>query len=226
MASNRQSPRAPAEQSAGSADSVRFRSRRLQSGWKRTGTSGARMACRPSRPVRPLTGLFGGGTAMTESQNHAPADDRNARRIAFVQACWHKDIVDRCRVSFTAEIAKHGYGEGDIDFFEVPGSLEIPLHALLLAESGRYAAIVAAGFVVNGGIYRHEFVAEAVISGLMRVQLDTKVPVISAVLTPQNFHEHDEHKKFFYDHFVVKGAEAAVACAATVNKVARLLSSS
>jgi len=45
-------------------------------------------------------------------------------------------------------------GEGDIDFFEVPGSLEIPLHALLLAESGRYAAIVAAGFVVNGGSLR------------------------------------------------------------------------
>jgi 6,7-dimethyl-8-ribityllumazine synthase len=115
---------------------------------------------------------------------------------------------------------------GDIDFFEVPGSLEIPLHALLLAESGRYAAIVAAGLVVNGGIYRHEFVAETVISGLMRVQLDTKVPVISAVLTPQNFHEHDEHKKFFYDHFVVKGAEAAAACAATVDKIGRLPSPS
>jgi 6,7-dimethyl-8-ribityllumazine synthase len=163
---------------------------------------------------------------MNQPQNPAAAENRNARRIAFVQACWHKDIVDRCREAFTVEIAKHGYGDGDVDFFEVPGSLEIPLHALLLAESGRYAAIGAAGFVVNGGIYRHEFVAEAVISGLMRVQLDTKVPVISAVLTPQNFHEHDEHKKFFYDHFVVKGAEAAVACAATVNKVARLLSSS
>jgi 6,7-dimethyl-8-ribityllumazine synthase len=92
--------------------------------------------------------------------------------------------IFRCRIWFTAEIAKHGYREGDIDFFEVPGSLEIPLHALLLAESGRYAAIVAAGFVVNGGIYSHEFVADAVIQGLMRVQLDTKVPVISAVLTP------------------------------------------
>ena len=98
---------------------------------------------------------------MNQRQNQAIAKNRNARRIAFVQACWHKDIVDRCRESFTAEIAKHGYGEGDIDFFEVPGSLEIPLHALLLAESGRYAAIVAAGFVVNGGIYRHEFVAES-----------------------------------------------------------------
>jgi 6,7-dimethyl-8-ribityllumazine synthase len=163
---------------------------------------------------------------MNQRQNNATAESRNARRIAFVQACWHKDIVDRCRVSFTAEIAKHGFGEEDIDFFEVSGSLEIPLHALLLADSGRYAAIVAAGFVVNGGIYRHEFVAEAVISGLMRVQLDTKVPVISAVLTPQNFHEHDEHKKFFYDHFVVKGAEAAAACAVTVEKIGRLPSPS
>jgi 6,7-dimethyl-8-ribityllumazine synthase len=163
---------------------------------------------------------------MNQRQNQATAENRNARRIAFVQACWHKDIVDRCRVSFTAEIAKHGFGDGDIDFFEVPGSLEIPLHALLLAESGRYAAIVAAGFVVNGGIYRHEFVADAVISGLMRVQLDTKVPVISAVLTPHNFHEHDEHKKFFYDHFVAKGAEAAAACVATVDKIARLRSPS
>ena len=125
--------------------------------------------------------------------------------------------------TLSIDAARRSPPKSPIDFFDVPGSLEIPLHALLLAESGRYAAIVAAGFVVNGGIYRHEFVAEAVISGLMRVQLDTKVPVISAVLTPQNFHEHDEHKKFFYDHFVVKGAEAATACAATVNKVGRLL---
>ena len=158
---------------------------------------------------------------MNQRQNQATAEHRNTRRIAFVQACWHKEIVDRCRVSFTAEIAKHGFGEADVDFFEVPGSLEIPLHALLLAEGGRYAAIVAAGFVVNG-----EFVAEAVIRGLMRVQLDTKVPVISAVLTPQHFHEHDEHQKFFYDHFVVKGAEAAAACAATIDKIGRLRSPS
>jgi len=163
---------------------------------------------------------------MNQRQDQTSTENRNARRIAFVQACWHKEIVDRCRVSFTAEIAKHGFGDGDIDFFEVPGSLEIPLHALLLAESGRYAAIVAAGFVVDGGIYRHEFVADAVISGLMRVQLDTRVPVISAVLTPQHFHEHDEHRKFFYDHFVVKGAEAATACAATLDKIGRLRSPS
>ena len=147
-----------------------------------------------------------------------------AKRIAFVQACWHKEIVDQCRTSFATEIERHGFAEADIDYFEVPGSFEIPLQAMLLAKSGRYAAIVAAGFVVNGGIYRHEFVAETVIGGLMRVQLDTEVPVISAVLTPQNFHEHDEHKSFFHNHFVIKGAEAAAACAMTVENIERVTS--
>ena len=51
---------------------------------------------------------------MNQRQYQATAENRNARRIAFVQACWHKDIVDRCRESFTAEIAKHGFGGEDI----------------------------------------------------------------------------------------------------------------
>jgi 6,7-dimethyl-8-ribityllumazine synthase len=109
-----------------------------------------------------------------------------------------------------------------VDCFEVPGSFEIPLHAKLLAKTGRYAAIVAAGFVVDGGIYRHEFVASSVIDALMSVQLETEVPVISVVLTPQRFHHHDEHINFFRKHFVVKGAEAARACAATIASIEKL----
>jgi 6,7-dimethyl-8-ribityllumazine synthase len=144
------------------------------------------------------------------------------KRIAFVQSCWHRDIVDQCRIAFVAELAALGIPQESIDFFEVPGAFEIPLHAQSLAKTGQYAAIVASGFVVDGGIYRHEFVADAVIGGLMRVQLDTEVPVISAVLTPQHFHEHDDHRKFFREHFLVKGAEAAVACARTIDNIGRL----
>jgi len=81
---------------------------------------------------------------------------------------------------------------------------------------------VACGLVVDGGIYRHEFVADAVINGLMRVQLDTEVPVISAVLTPHHFHEHEPHHEFFAAHFVVKGHEAAEACIQTVESLERL----
>ena len=140
-------------------------------------------------------------------------------RVAFVQSSWHKDIVDQCRVAFVSELRRLGIAETSIDLFEVPGAFEIPLQAKLLAKSGRYAAIVAAGFVVDGGIYRHEFVADAVIGALMPVQIETEVPIISAVLTPQRFHEHQEHIGFFREH-LVKGAEAAAACASTIANIA------
>ena len=100
-----------------------------------------------------------------------------------------------------------------------PGAYEIPLHAQVLARTGRYAGIVASGFVVDGGIYRHDFVAQAVIDGLMRVQLDTGVPVFSAVLTPHHFHEHEQHREFYFQHFVKKGQEAAQACVQTVSSL-------
>jgi 6,7-dimethyl-8-ribityllumazine synthase len=144
------------------------------------------------------------------------------RRIAFIQSGWHKEIVDECRKSFLTEIDELGLEPADVDLFEVTGAFEIPLHAKKLAASGRYGAIVGAGFVVDGGIYRHEFVADAVINGLMRVQLDTGVPVISAVLTPHHFHEHEAHQEFFFEHFKVKGAEAARACAHTMDALAKL----
>lgn len=143
----------------------------------------------------------------------------STHRIAFIQSSWHKEIVDQCRIAFVAEMATRGYSEECIDFFEVAGAFGIPLHAKLLAKSGRYAAVVGTGLVVDGGVYRHEFVSQAVISGLMQVQPETEVPVISAVLTPHHFHSHDEHRGFFFDYFLVKGKEAAHACADTIKRL-------
>jgi 6,7-dimethyl-8-ribityllumazine synthase len=143
-------------------------------------------------------------------------------RIAFVQSGWHSHIVDKAREGFVAEMAKLGFPEGMIDCFETPGAFEIPLHAQTLARTAKYAAIVAAGFVVDGGIYRHEFVAETVIRALMQVQLESEIPVFSVVLTPHHFHDHDVHHRFFQDHFVHKGAEAAQACARTLQSLHRL----
>ena len=143
-------------------------------------------------------------------------------RIAFVQAGWHSHIVDKAREGFVAEMAKLGFPETMIDVFETPGAFEIPLHAQTLARTAKYAAVVAAALVVDGGIYRHDFVAATVIQGLMQVQLTTEIPVFSVVLTPHHFHEHDIHRRFFQDHFVQKGAEAARACAQTLESLHRL----
>jgi 6,7-dimethyl-8-ribityllumazine synthase len=147
-------------------------------------------------------------------------DSSSKPTVAFIQACWHRDIVDRCKTSFQQEIAEHS--DLNVEFFEVPGAFEIPLHAKLLAQSGKYAAIVGAGLVTNSGIYQHEFVAQAVVSGLMQVQLETTIPVFSVVLTPHNFHNSEDHISFFSEHFVIKGAEAASACIGTLASLAKL----
>lgn len=160
---------------------------------------------------------------MKQSRISTAANTSKAR-VALISASWHADIVVRARDAFLAEATRLGQSAKTIDLFEVPGAFEIPLQAQTLARSGRYDAIVACALVVDGGIYRHEFVAHAVIDGLMRVQLDTGVPVISSVLTPKDFHEHGEHLKFFSEHFVKKGAEAARACLATITALGKLKS--
>ena len=137
-------------------------------------------------------------------------------RVAVISSSWHPGIVSMARDALLEELQRSSSPPASVDQFEVPGAFEIPLHARKLARTGRYDAIIACGLVVNGGIYRHEFVAAAVIDGLMRVQLDSEVPVFSAVLTPRDFHEHEDHHRFFSEHFVKKGVEVARACVATV----------
>jgi 6,7-dimethyl-8-ribityllumazine synthase len=142
--------------------------------------------------------------------------------IAYVQAAWHTDITEHCKQAFMAEMTRHGYQAGNVEFFSTPGSLEIPLMAKKLAKSGRYAAVCASGLVVDGGIYRHEFVAHAVLQGIMQTSLETEVPVLSAVLTPHHFHEHSVHAEFFKQHMQTKGRELAEACVSIVDKLADL----
>ena len=133
-------------------------------------------------------------------------------RLAFIKARWHAEIVDQCQLAFVDRLQRQPRTEYQIDVFDVAGAFEIPLLAKKLAKKGLYDAIAASAFVVDGGIYRHEFVADAVVSGLMNVQIETETPIFSAVLTPHSFHECEEHKKFFFDHFKLKGEEVADAC--------------
>lgn len=127
-------------------------------------------------------------------------------RYAFVKANWHSDIVDRALEGFCELIPS-----AQVDVFDVPGAFEMPLVARDLAASGQYGAVACAALVVDGGIYRHDFVAQAVVDGLMRAGLDTGVPVLSVSLTPHHFQETEHHMAIYGDHFVSKGREAAQA---------------
>ena len=130
--------------------------------------------------------------------------------IAFIKANWHADIVNQTLVGFKQHMADTNQ-EYTLEVFDVPGAFEMPLLAQRLAKRGDVDAIVCAALVVDGGIYRHDFVAQAVVSGLMQVQLATDVPVFSVSLTPHNFQPEKEFNDFYLQHFIKKGAEAAKA---------------
>ena len=124
-------------------------------------------------------------------------------RYAFIKANWHSDIVDRALDGFLEIIPADR-----VDVVDVPGAFELPLMARDLAATGRYAAVAAAALVVDGGIYRHDFVAQAVVHGLMQAGLAAGVPVLSVSLTPHHFQETEHHTDIFKAHFVEKGREA------------------
>ena len=131
------------------------------------------------------------------------------KKVAFIQANWHADLNAQARTGFGEKIGDNV----EITDHQVPGALEMPLLAQKLARTGEYGAIICCAFVVDGGIYRHDFVAQAVLDGIMRVNLDEGVPVLSVSLTPHHYHETKDHKQFFKKHMHKKGEEAASAVA-------------
>ena len=140
-------------------------------------------------------------------------------RFAFVKARWHADIVGRALDGFTELIPA-----AQVNTYEVPGAFEMPLMAQNLAQTGRYSAVACAALVVDGGIYRHDFVAQAVVDGLMQVGLKTGVPILSVSLTPHHFQETPHHMGIYADHFVIKGREAAQAALGILETQASLRS--
>ena len=118
-------------------------------------------------------------------------------KIAYIQASWHADITDHCKKSCVSELDKNNIKIAYEDIYSVPGSLEIPLMCKQCILRDKYDIVLVSGFIVDGGIYRHDFVAQAVIQGIMDVSLETNTPILSSILTPHQFHEHDVHASFF-----------------------------
>jgi 6,7-dimethyl-8-ribityllumazine synthase len=105
-------------------------------------------------------------------------------RIAVVVARFNEDVTRRLLRGVLGALKEHGIDDPDVLW--VPGSLELPVTALALAERGNHDAIVCLGCVVRGETYHFEVVANQAAAGIMQVQLDTGVPVAFGVLTTED----------------------------------------
>lgn len=125
---------------------------------------------------------------MTE-QSATPSIDLRSppgARYAVVASRWNAAIVDALVDGARRAFAEHGVADVALDVVRVPGAWELPVLAQRLAASRKYAAIVALGCVVRGDTRHFEHVADECARGLMRVALDSGVPVLNGVLAVED----------------------------------------
>jgi 6,7-dimethyl-8-ribityllumazine synthase len=103
--------------------------------------------------------------------------------FAIVAARFNDFVVDKLLAGALAALQQHGAQQQHIAVVRVPGAYELPVAAKLLADSGKYDAIVALGAVIRGATAHFDFVAGECASGLTRVSLDSGVPIAFGVLT-------------------------------------------
>ncbi|MFL5341888.1 MAG: 6,7-dimethyl-8-ribityllumazine synthase [Gemmataceae bacterium] len=108
-----------------------------------------------------------------------------AGRFAVVAAKFNPDVVDRLVAGALEGFRKHGVPDEAVTLIRVPGAIEVPLVCRRLAASGKYAAVVALGAVIQGDTDHYTYVCQEAAAGVMRAGLDTGVPVIFGILTCQ-----------------------------------------
>lgn len=104
-------------------------------------------------------------------------------RFAIAVSRFNELITSKLLAAATDALVRHGVADRDIDAAWVPGAFELPLAAQKLAESGRYAGVIALGCVIRGATAHFDYVAGEAAKGLGQVALKTGVPVSFGVLT-------------------------------------------
>ena len=111
-------------------------------------------------------------------------------------------------------LTRHGVKEGDFDIFWVPGSYEIPITALKVAQGGKYDAIIWLGAVIRGETPHFDYVASESAKGIAHVGLSTGIPTINGVITTETLEQAIDRAGAKTGN---KGAEAALSALEMVN---------
>jgi 6,7-dimethyl-8-ribityllumazine synthase len=128
------------------------------------------------------------------------SQDGGRRAVGIVVSRFNGEITNRLLESALSELELAGVGRDAVTIMPVPGAFELPLAAMALAKSRRFACIVALGCVIRGDTPHFEFVANEAASGLQLAALETGVPVAFGLLTLESEQQAQQR--------IGKGAEA------------------
>lgn len=131
-------------------------------------------------------------------------------QFAIVVARWNDSITYKLRDGAVETLKEHGAGPDQINVFYVPGSFELPMLADKLAATGKYAAVICLGAVIQGDTMHHEYINHAVAHGIMNAAREHGIPVIFGVLTCKNDKQAMDRAGGLVGHKGVEAAQAAL----------------
>ena len=133
-------------------------------------------------------------------------DTTSSFPVAVVVSTFNKAITNALKEGAMQRLTELGFHSKDITLIEVPGAIEIPLIANILAKKNEVQAIIALGAVIRGETSHYDYVCEQVSFGCQKVMLEHNLPVIFGVLTTENEGQAWERLGGKHGH---KGREAA-----------------
>lgn len=140
-------------------------------------------------------------------------------RIAIITSQFNETITAKLQEGALSTLINKGLNESDISKYLVPGAVEIPLVAKLLAERKKYDAIIALGAVIRGETSHYDYVCEQVSQGCQRIMLDHNIPIIFGVLTTENEEQALDRLGGAHGHKGVDAANAAIEMAQLVKSI-------
>ncbi len=139
--------------------------------------------------------------------------------IAVIVSTFNEPITTALKEGALQRLTELGFRSKDITVVEVPGAVEIPLVANILAKKNQVQVVIALGAVIRGETSHYDYVCEQVSQGCQRVMLDHGLPVIFGILTTENEEQAWDRLGGNHGH---KGREAAD-CAVIMHSIKQQL---
>lgn len=140
-------------------------------------------------------------------------------RFGIIVSRFNEFITNKLLSGAIDILARHGASEENIAIAWVPGTFEIPITALKMAQSGKYDAVICLGAVIRGATPHFDYIAAETSKGIAQVGLSTGVPTVFGVLTTDNIEQAIERAGTKVGN---KGADAAMSAIEMVDLLRKI----
>jgi 6,7-dimethyl-8-ribityllumazine synthase len=135
-------------------------------------------------------------------------------RFAIIASRWNDFITGRLVEGALDALDRLGAADDSVELFRVPGSFEIPLLAMKVAQSGKFDAVICLGTIIRGQTPHFDYIAGEVTKGIGQAGMQTGIPVIYGVVTADSLEQAIDRAGAKQGN---KGFEAAMAAVELVN---------